>query len=74
MTHEERLQEAVRTLAEHFDVVQIFVQLHDSERDFTDAWVDGRGNTLARRAHVEAWLSDCTVIDRDDDDDGELTT
>ena len=74
MTPEDRISEAVRALAEHFDVVQVFVQLHDSERDFTDAWVDGRGNTLARKSQVEDWLSDCTIMDNDDDDDGELTT
>jgi len=74
MTPEERLSEAVRVLAEHFDVVQVFVQLHDDERDATDVWVEGRGNTLARRAHVEAWLNDCTVTDNDDDDGEPLTT
>lgn len=74
MTPEERITQAVRTLAEHFDVVQVFVQLHDSERDFTDAWVDGRGNTLARKSQVEDWLNDCTITGSDDDDDEELTT
>lgn len=74
MTPEERLTEAVRVLAEHFDVVQVFVQLHDDQRDATDVWVEGRGNTLARKAHVEAWLNDCTVTDSDDDDGEPLTT
>jgi hypothetical protein len=74
MTPEERLSEAVRVLAEHFDVVQIFAQLHDDEKDATDVWIDGRGNTLARRAHVESWLNTCTVTDHDDDDGEELTT
>ena len=74
MTAEERIAEAVRTLAEHFDVVQIFAQVHNDERDFTDAFVDGRGNTLARRAHVESWLAECSVEHRDEDDGEELTT
>lgn len=74
MTPEERIADAVRVLAEHFDVVQVFAQLHDDQRDATDTWVDGRGNTLARRAHVEAWLNGCTVKDCDDDDAEPLTT
>ena len=75
MTPEERIAEAVRALAEHFDVVQIFAQIHNDERDFTDAFVDGRGNTLARKAHIEKWLTTGSFEYQSDEDDGEeLTT
>lgn len=70
MTPEERLTEAVRTLSEHFDVVQVFCQLHSDENDSTDVFCDGRGNTLARKHQIEAWLGDWHKIDPGE----ELTT
>ena len=70
MTAEERLTEAVKALAEHFDVVQVFVQIHRDEVDATDAMTDGRGNTLARKQQIQSWLEEHCRIEPGD----ELTT
>ena len=74
MTPEERISQAGRDLAEHFDCVQVFVQLHDVESDSTDVWDDGRGNTLARHAQVQEWLNHCDRELSGGSDDEELTT
>jgi len=41
-------------LAEHFDVVQIFAQIDNSER--TETFNGGLGNMLARQKQIESWI------------------
>lgn len=66
MTAEDVLAKAISDLGEHFEVVQLFVQIHDSETDRTETWSVGRGNHLARIQQVSTW------IDRQDEN-SELT-
>lgn len=56
MTLEDRLAQALADLGEHFEVLQIFAQVHDSETDSTETWSTGRGNHLARIQQVKTWL------------------
>ena len=56
MTPEDLLARAIADLGEHFDVLQIFAQVHDSETDSTETWSTGRGNHLARIQQVAKWL------------------
>jgi hypothetical protein len=56
MTPEDRLAQALADLGEHFEVVQIFAQVHDSETDQTETWSLGSGNHLARIQQVEQWV------------------
>jgi sensor histidine kinase regulating citrate/malate metabolism len=56
MTPEDRLAQALADLGEHFDVLQIFAQVHDSETDQTETWSLGSGNHLARIQQVSTWI------------------
>jgi hypothetical protein len=56
MTSEDRLAQALADLGEHFEVLQIFAQVHDSETDQTETWSLGSGNHLARIQQVEQWV------------------
>jgi len=68
---QDALIKAVDLLSEHVDTVQIFVSLHNNEKDYTDAWDHGYGNRLARTLQVQQWLNSETVEDEywDEDDD-----
>lgn len=66
MTPEDTISKALADLGEHFEVVQLFVQVHDSETDRTETWSVGRGNHLARIQQVSSWL-------QRQDEDQELT-
>lgn len=48
------IQKALDTLAEHFDVAQIFVQAHRGE-DNTDGYEVGFGNFFARQMQIYRW-------------------
>lgn len=50
----EAIQKALDTLAEHFDVAQIFVQIHRGE-DNTDGFEVGFGNFFARQMQIHRW-------------------
>lgn len=58
-TPEDILQEALESLREHFDNVQIFASSHvstgTSEND-TDAWTVGSGNWHARCGQIQDWM------------------
>lgn len=59
----ERVKEAVRTLGEHFDAVQVFVT-KENEADEPDdrGTVNinyGSGNWFARYGHVLHWVTKC---------------
>jgi hypothetical protein len=56
MSHEDILAQALADLGEHFEVLQIFAQVHDSEADSTETWSLGSGNHLARIQQVEQWI------------------
>jgi hypothetical protein len=56
MTPEDVLARALADLGEHFEVLQIFAQVHDSETDQTETWSLGSGNHLARIQQVEQWI------------------
>ena len=66
---EEALQRAVDILAEHVDTVQLFVTLHNSEGNYTDAWDHGVGNVLARTLQVQRWLDGEEVTSECDEDE-----
>ncbi len=53
------LTEALETLYEFYDTVQIFVSKHsDSEKDETFGHAVGRGNTFARLAQAKLWVDE----------------
>jgi hypothetical protein len=57
MTDEQReaiIQRALDLLAEHFEVCQLFVQVHHGG-DHTQGWEAGFGNMFARELHVHRW-------------------
>jgi hypothetical protein len=56
MTHEDILAKVLADLGEHFEVIQLFCQVHDSETDQTETWSLGSGNHLARIQQVEQWI------------------
>lgn len=51
---QEAIQKALDTLAEHFDVAQIFVQVHRGQDD-TDGFEAGFGNFFARQMQIHRW-------------------
>lgn len=50
----EALQRALNLLAEHFDVAQIFVQIHRGG-DETHGFEGGFGNFFARQMQIDRW-------------------
>jgi hypothetical protein len=50
----EALQRALNLLAEHFDVAQIFVQVH-RDGDETHGFEGGFGNYFARQMQIHRW-------------------
>lgn len=53
----ERVKNAINTLVEHFDAVQIFASRHEPETEDGTVHVNlGRGNWFARFGHVRTWL------------------
>lgn len=58
-TPEEIIQQAVESLREHFDNVQVFANSYTStstaEND-TDAWTVGSGNWHARCGQIQDWM------------------
>lgn len=54
---EKRIAEAMNTLSEHFDTVQIFVTRHEpGALDGTIAACRGVGNWYARIGYVKEWI------------------
>ncbi len=53
---ESRIQEAVNTLIEHFDSVQIFATRHDGSEDGTVSVVNGQGNYFTRYGQIKHWV------------------
>ncbi len=51
-----RVQEAVNTLIEHFDSVQIFATRHDGSEYGTISVVNGQGNYFTRYGQVKRWV------------------
>lgn len=68
----EALQKALDILAEHFEVAQIFVQVHRGEDD-TEGFEGGFGNYFARQMQIHRWYHDqvvgCGHLDPEDDDE-----
>lgn len=64
------LSEAVSSLREHFDTVQIFVTRHDIDAEGTLSRAEGSGNYFARYGLCEQWVShhSATIEDMDDDE------
>jgi hypothetical protein len=65
------IQRALDLLSEHFEVCQLFVQVHRGGDD-TQGWESGFGNMFARQLHVHRWSEDCmddTVIDCEDEEE-----
>ena len=54
---EKILKQALDTLGEHFDTVQIFVTSHESDDDGTYNGVVGHGNYFARYGLVHEWMT-----------------
>lgn len=48
------LEKAINTLAEHFEVAQIFVQVHRGD-DNTEGFEAGFGNFFARQMQIHRW-------------------
>lgn len=53
----EAIAKALNTLAEHFEVCQLFVQVHRGE-DQTDGFEAGFGNFFARQMQIHRWHMD----------------
>jgi hypothetical protein len=66
---EEIIGRALAVLAEHFDVVQIFAQIDNSER--TETFNGGLGNMLARQKQIESWIENDWHNDDEDEEDDE---
>lgn len=51
------VQDAIQTLVEHFDAVQIFASRHEQGESAGTVYVsEGRGNWYARYGQVRTWL------------------
>lgn len=70
----EAVERALNTLAEHFEVAQIFVQVHRGE-DQTDGYEAGFGNFFARQMQIHRWYGEQVVdagqVEMEPEDDDE---
>jgi hypothetical protein len=54
----QRVREAIVTLGEHFDTVQVFVTRHEAgESDGTEHIGLGAGNFFARYGQIHQWMA-----------------
>ena len=61
-----RVQAALDALGEHFDSVMIFVTLHTSTEDGTEAYAKGIGNWYARYGQVVEWVNREEAVSRNE--------
>lgn len=53
---EEKIKDAISTLAEHFDTVQIFCSLTEADTKNTNSFQAGTGNWFARKGQIQEWV------------------
>lgn len=51
------IEKHVALLREHFDSVQIFATIYESDIQNTFSYTDGDGNYMARFGHVSQWIT-----------------
>lgn len=64
----QRVKQAVETLSEFFDAVQIFASRYDPANGNTFHAACGRGNIFARQGQVQEWVN--KPLEESDDDEG----
>lgn len=52
----EKIEQAIRTLSEHFDSVHIFANRHLNDNSGTVKWSLGSGNWYARYGQIREWV------------------
>ena len=65
------VDQAIRTLSEHFDAVQVFATRYEGGKKTTIRVVQGEGNYWARKGMVEGWITEQDTLAADGDDDEE---